>query len=238
LLLVDAWRADGGTVARLRQRLRQRLRLSPAAVALLVLIGAPSAARAQSSKDAMELFKQGQFVRAAQLWRQQIADGDKRPGTLYNFGTAMLAADSLVAATEALERAALSPDGAVRQKSLYNLGLAQLKRGTRADNPDANRSLAAAIAAYRTLLLQKPQDADARWNYELALNVQKKGGGGGGASGRSQPQSGSRSNPDGNSMSRQQAEQLRSSAARDEKETQAKRQRGTRQERPPGGKDW
>jgi hypothetical protein len=151
----------------------------------------------------------------------------------------MLAADSLAPAVEALERAAYSPDAATRQKALYNLGLAQLKRGTRADNPDAERSIASAISAYRTLLLQKPQDAEARWNYELALNVKKKGGGGGSNSQPNQPQqSGARQNPDGNSMSKQQAEQLLSSAARDKKETQAKRQKGTRQERPPGGKDW
>lgn len=233
LLLVDAWRADGGSAA----RLRQLLRLSP--IAMIVMVLAAQSVQAQSSKDAMAAFKAKEYVRAAQIWRQQIADGDKRPGTLYNFGTAMLAADSLAPAVEALERAVYSPDGVIRQKALYNLGLAQLKRGTRADNPDAERSIAASIAAYRTLLLQKPQDAEARWNYELALNVKKKGGGGG-SSGQpqQQQQSGSKSNPDGNSMSKQQAEQLLSSAARDEKETQAKRQKGTRQDRPPGGKDW
>ena len=239
LLIVDAWRADGGTLA----RLRRLLRLAPAAAALaapaLAMLLGPSRAGAQSSKDAMTAFIAKDYTRAVQLWRQQIADGDKRPGTLYNFGTAMLAADSLAPAVEALERAAYSPDAATRQKALYNLGLAQLKRGTRADNPDAERSIASAIAAYRTLLLQKPQDAEARWNYELALNVKKKSGGGGSSNQpNQQQQSGARQNPDGNAMSKQQAEQLLSSAARDEKETHAKRQKGTRQDRPPGGKDW
>ena len=234
LLIVDAWRADGGTLA----VLRRLLRLAPVTAAMSVTLAASHAA-AQSSKDAMAAFVAKDYLRAAQLWRQQIADGDKRPGTLNNFGTAMLAADSLAPAVEALERAAYSPDAVTRQKALYNLGLAQLKRGTRADNPDAERSIAASIAAYRTLLLQKPQDAEARWNYELALHVKKKGGGGGSSSQpNQQPQSGPRQNPDGNAMSKQQAEQLLSSAARDEKETQAKRQKGTRQERPPGGKDW
>ena len=238
LLILDAWRADGGTFVRLRRLLRRLLRLGPTAAVLALFVAAPSAG-AQSSKDAMAAFVAKDYMRAAQLWRQQIADGDKRPGTLSNFGTAMLAADSLAPAVEALERAAYSPDPATRHKALYNLGLAQLKRGTRADNPDAERSIGAAIAAYRTLLLQQPQDAEARWNYELALNVKKKSGGGGSNSQpNQQQQSGAKQNPDGNSMSKQQAEQLLSSAARDEKETQAKRQKGTRQERPPGGKDW
>jgi Ca-activated chloride channel family protein len=241
LLMVDAWRTDGGAFSRLR-RLRRLLRLGPkttAVAAMLVATFAVSRAGAQSSKDAMTAFVAKDYWRAAQLWRQQIADGDKRPGTLYNYGTAMLAADSLAPAVEALERAAFSPDAVTRQQALYNLGLAQLKRGTRADNPDAERSISAAIAAYRTLLLQRPQDAEARWNYELALNVKRKGGGGGSNSKpNQQPQSGAQQNPDGNSMSKQQAEQLLSSAARDEKATQAKRQKGTRQDRPPGGKDW
>jgi Ca-activated chloride channel family protein len=153
----------------------------------------------------------------------------------------MLAADSLEPAVEALERSALSPEAAVRQRSLYNLGLAQLRRGLRSDAPD-RRPLDEAIAAYRTLLLQRPADDDARWNYELALHVRKQQSGGGGKSEDKQNQS-QQAQPrppsdESKSMSRQQAEQLLASASRDEKESQAKRQRGARQEKPPGGKDW
>jgi Ca-activated chloride channel family protein len=233
LLIMDSWFADGGRFDDLRRKLR-----IAAPVVLLALFG--GTAGAQSTIDPMELFKAGLYERAAQRWKDQLDAGDKHPSTLYNYGTAMLAADSLDAAAEALERAATVPDESLRERALYNLGLAQLKRGMRADAPDP-RGFAAAISAYRTLLRQAPADTNAKWNYELALKLQKqqKGGGGSNNDNNSQPQQQQRSASDENkSMSRQQAEQLLAAASRDERETQAKRLRGARQDRPPGGKDW
>lgn len=234
LLLVDAWLADGGRLAR-----RWRRGGAPAAAALLIALFGGTA-RAQSAPDPMELFKAGQFARAAQRWKDQIAAGDRHPSTLYNFGTAMLAADSLDAAAEVLERAATVPDAALRARALYNLGLAELKRGMRDDAPDP-RAFGAAVSAYRSLLRQSPDDADAKWNYELALRLQKqqKGGGGSNNDNNSQAQQQPRSpNDEDKSMSRQQAQQLLAAASRDERETQARRLRGAKQDRPPGGKDW
>jgi Ca-activated chloride channel family protein len=233
LLLMDAWFADGGRLSSFRRKLRVA-----APVVLLAVFG--GAAGAQSTVDPMDLFKSGQYERAAQRWKDQLAGGDKHPSTLYNYGTAMLAADSLDAAAEALERASTVPDASLRERALYNLGLAQLKRGMRQEAPDP-RAFGAAASAYRTLLRQAPGDSDAKWNYELAMKLQKqqKGGGGSNNDNNSQPQQQQRSQSDENkSMSKQQAEQLLAAASRDERETQAKRLRGAKQDRPPGGKDW
>ena len=190
----------------------------------------------------MANFKAGRFLRAAQAWRQLIAEGDTRVATLYNFGTAMLAVDSLDTATDALERAATSPEAETRRRALFNLGLAQLRRGIRLAGDDARRALLASLGAYRALLLQRPDDRDAKWNYELALQQQRKSGGGGSSNDMQRPQAPQQAqNPrsdDNQSMSRQQAEQLLAAAARDEKETQAKRQRGQRVDKATGGKDW
>ncbi len=231
LLLLDAWRADGGTLARARRWLRV---VAPAALLLL----APRIGAAQS--DPMDHFTAGRFVRAAQGWKQKIAEGDKRPATLYNLGTALLAADSINSSIDALERAAAAPDASVRQRALYNLGLAHLRRAQRGGaDVDAVREANSAAAAYRTLLLQRHEDADARWNYELALRVRQQNGGGGSSNkDNQQPQQQHARPEERQGMSRQQAEQLLAAAQRDEKESQAKRQRGTRQERAPGGKDW
>jgi Ca-activated chloride channel homolog len=233
LLILDSWFADGGRFANLRRAARVA-----APVFLLALI--TGTAQAQSTLDPLELFKAGLYSRAAERWKEQLAGGDKHPSTLYNYGTALLAADSLDAAAEVLERASSVPDAALREHALYNLGLAQLKRGMRQDAPDP-RAFGSAANAYRTLLRQAPNDADAKWNYELALRLQKqqKGGGGSNNDKNSQPQQQQRSPADENkSMSRQQAEQLLAAASRDERETQAKRLRGAKQDRPPGGKDW
>ncbi len=233
LLLLDSWFADGGSFAIVRRRLRF--------VAPLFLLAALSGtAHAQKAPDPLDLFKAGQFDRAAQRWKEQLAGGDKHPSTLYNLGTAMLAADSLDAAAEVLERAATAPDATLRQRALYNLGLAQLKRGMRQSAQDP-RAFASAVNAYRSLLRQVPGDSDAKWNYELALKLQKqqKGGGGSNNENNSPPQQQQRNQADENKqMSRQQAQQLLAAASREEKDTQARKQRGSKQDRPPGGKEW
>jgi Ca-activated chloride channel homolog len=233
LLLLDAWIADGGSY----QRIRRSLRLA-APLFLLAVFG--GTARAQGDVDPNALFKAGQYARAAARWRELINAGDTHPATLYNYGTALLAADSLDAAVEVLERAALIPDADLQQRALYNLGLAQLRRGLSPGSPDP-RALGAAVTAYRSLLRQAPTDANAKWNYELALRFQKQQSGGGGSkndNNSQQQQSPRNPSDESKSMSRQQAEQLLAAASRDEKETQARRQRGTKQELPPGGKDW
>jgi Ca-activated chloride channel family protein len=233
LLLLDSWFADGGSFDGIRRRLRF-------AAPLILLAAFGHSANAQSAPDAMELFKSGQYARAAQRWKEQLAGGDKHPSTLYNLGTALLAADSLDVAAEVLERAATVPDATLRGRALYNLGLAQLKRGMRPEAPDP-RAFSSAISAYRTLLRQEPNDADAKWNYEMALRLEKKqqGGGGSNDNNNSPPQQQQRNqNDEDKSMSRQQAEQLLAAASREEKETQSRKQRGTKQDHPPGGKDW
>jgi Ca-activated chloride channel homolog len=235
LLLLDAWIADGASLANIGRRLRL-----VAPLLLMFAAAGTGTASAQGAPDPLDLFKAGQFARAAQRWRDQLASGDKHPSTLYNLGTAMLAADSLDAAVEVLERAATVPDPSLRQRALYNLGLAQLKRGLRSETPDP-KAFGSAVTAYRSLLRQAPNDADAKWNYELALRLQKQQKGGGGSNNdntqqQQQPQMRNQAEED-KQMSRQQAQQLLAAASRDEKETQSKRMRG-KQDRPPGGKDW
>lgn len=229
LLLLDAWRTDGGNWHRVRRLLRF-------AVPAVMLAAFAAPVRAQ---DPHGLYREGRFAEAAARWRQAIARGDQRLATLYDLGTALLAADSLEVAEQALERSAASPESRVRRASLFNLGLARLRRALRADTPDRQQAAEGAIVAYRALLLETPGDADAKWNYELALRVRRQGGGGGS---RNDPQSSPRQSlaqrQEEQPMSRQQAEQLLAAAAREERETQAQKQAGTRAQRPPGGKGW
>lgn len=241
LLLLDAWRSDGGRWTRVRQLLHiaapavVAVRLMPFGAAAL----APRPAGAQGGAQA--LYREGRFSEAAAELRRAVERGDERFATLYNLGTALLRADSLATAEQALERAAASPESAVRQKALFNLGLTRLERASRPDAPDRQRAASGAVAAYRALLLETPGDDDARWNYELALRALRQADGGGG--GREQPQSAPQESATGQqeqrpAMSRQQAEQLLAAAAREERDTQARKQAGTRAQRPPGGKEW
>lgn len=181
-----------------------------------------------------------EFLQAATLYRGVIDAGDKRPEMLYNYGTALLSADSLESAAEALERVSDARDPELRYRVLFNLGLAHLKRGLAAPQGMGNQSLDAALAAYKKVLLMRAPDVDAKWNYELALRKRDQGGGGGGGgSGGGESNSAPKPQaPQPTGIGQQQADQLLGSAAREERDVQAKKQKQTRAEPPPGGKDW
>jgi Ca-activated chloride channel family protein len=206
--------------------------LSSCAGVLTVSSPSERAARAYDSKSYQE---------AASLYRSAIDGGDKRPEILYDYGTALLAADSLDSAEEALDRLSDTTDPELRYRALFNLGLAYLKEGLAAPKGAGDESLDAALATYKKLLLVRSGDLDAKWNYELALRKKEKGGGGGGGGAgggqsNSSPQQ-SQPQPSGG-LGQQQADQLLGSAAREERDVQAKKQKQTRVEPPPGGKDW
>lgn len=192
------------------------------------------------SQRAASAYHTRNYQESASLYRSAIDGGDKTPQTLYDYGTALLAADSLDAAEEALDRLSDATDPDIRYRALFNLGLAYLKEGLAAPKGAGNESLDAALAAYKKVLLMHSGDLDAKWNYELALRKKEKGGGGGGGSGGGQANSSPQQQqpqPSGG-LGEQQAEQLLGSAAREERDVQAKKQKQTRVEPPPGGKDW
>jgi Ca-activated chloride channel family protein len=191
-------------------------------------------------------------VRAAAL-RQAIERGDHSPQTLYNYGTALLAADSAEAAIAALTRVVDARDPDVRYRAWFNLGLAHLKRGLAAGTGEsATSELDAAIDAYKRVLLTRPTDQDARWNYELALRQRQgggrggssgagQGGGAGGGGGAGQPPSPPAARSPAtmpSALGHRQAEELLNSAAREERDVQGRVQRQNPADVPPGGKDW
>ncbi len=176
--------------------------------------------------------------------RRAITAGDRSPRTLYNYGTALLASDSSDAAIAALTRVTDARDPDVRYRSWFNLGLAHLRRGLTAPADSGASELDAALDAYKRILLDRPRDADARWNYELALRERKGGGGGGGGGGSNDapsrtPPPPPRPNSGGpGAIGRRQAEELLNSAAREERDVEGKALRQNPPDIPPGDKDW
>lgn len=239
LLLIDAWMVDGGQWPRRRRATERRARAeAPRSIALLVLlalaVGAPASLGAQASLErAIEAHAAGRLPAAIREYRAVVAAGDRRAVVVYNLGTALLAADSVDAAIEALERATHLPDPEVRRRARYNLGLAYLKRGLRVDGDARSTALTQARRELRTVLLETPGDRDAQWNYELALRTPTGGG-------NTPPPPRQENQPQQrrDQMTRQQAEALLDAAAREERETQARRQRGDRQQRASGQRDW
>ncbi len=210
-----------------------RRRRTAAGLAMLCAFASvvPAAVRAQSGRILEEAERQylaRKPLPAARAWRRAMEAGDRHPQTLYNLGTAYLAADSLDASIEVLEQASSFPSGALRSDMLFNLGLAYLRRGTGLKGEAAAASYKGAVRAYRSILIADPKDDDARWNYELAkkkeIAATASAGGGRGGGGQGNPQE----NSQGGGLARNQAAQLLDAAARDERDVRDKHQRAER----------
>ena len=210
-----------------------------AAVAFTVLLWSSTGCATTRTQRAVDSYRSGQFAQSASLFRDAIMAGDKKAETLYDFGTALVAADSFQSGAEALGRLTDSKDKELRFRTLFNLGLAHLKPGLAAPSGQDKGELDSTLAVYKAAILLRPGDLDAKWNYELALRKKKGGaggGGGGGGASNASPQ-GKAPQPQGG-LGQQQADQLLGSAAREERDVQSKKQKQNRVEPPPGGKDW
>jgi Ca-activated chloride channel family protein len=229
-----------------RGRRRREVAAAETAVAASLLLAAlAGCGGSQQAVDATAAFKAKDYARASTLFADAIRNGDRSPGALYNYGTALVAADSLAAAAEVLERAVERADPEVRYRGRFNKGLTHLVRGLASDsaaapNDSAGSQLELALADYKRVLIQRPADLDAKWNYELALEKEKQGGGGGGGGGQSNASEAPAQNEPKPqpTLAQRQAEQLLGSAEREEREVQSKKQKQNRPEPPPGGKDW
>jgi Ca-activated chloride channel family protein len=246
LLLLDTLLGERRGRSRRRRSAAAETSVSAAAAIALMLLPNVSGCTnllpsTSPTEKAASAYRAKNYQESAALYRSAIDGGDKRPEVLYDYGTALLAGDSLQGAAEVLDRLSDAPDSVLRYRALFNLGLAHLKAGLAAPKEAANEPLDAALAAYKKVLLMKADDLDAKWNYELALRKkQQGGGGGGGGSGGGQSnasQQQQQPQPSGG-LGQQQADQLLGSAAREERDVQAKKQKQTRVEPPPGGKDW
>ena len=225
---------------------RGRARWQPAAAktvaALIAFAMLGGCVRITQNRDAIGAYHARDYLGAAKAFKGVMDKGDTTGQTMYNFGTALLSADSLGPAAEVLTRLADAKDEELRYRALFNLGLADLEQGLVAKGDAKTERLDAALATYKKVILMRSDDVDAKWNYELALH-EKKGGGGGGGGGQGQSGADAQSNPQPSpqpqgGLGQKQADQILGSAAREERDVQAKKQKQNRVEPPPGGKDW
>ncbi len=253
LVILDTYRADKRRTAppalgtRERRLVAAAVRRGAAAVSLaVIMISPPQRGRGTDAEDrGRTLLRDNNYVQAIQEYRRMIREGDNSERTLYNLGTALLLADSLESAGDALDRVAKSDSPETRYRALFNRGLAQLIAGRRTEGSQRGAALDDALAAYKDALLMRPDDPDAKWNYELALREKEHGSGGGGGQQDQQQHSSQDNRHDENQqqeapsgLGREQAEQILNNAARDERDVQARSQDRNRPTRPPGGKDW
>ena len=211
------------------------------------------------------LYRAGRYAEAVEAYHEALRDGDTSPELRYNLGTALLRLGRHEEAGQYLESALEGVDPDLRRRSLYNLGNRYLE-AARAEGDAAAQGalLQGAVEAYKRALRHEPSDADAKWNFEMALRAQEEneqqqqqeqqnqqGGeqdeqqneqsqGGGGSSdspSESQPQQDRGGSSDQQQMSQEQADRILSAVEQDERQlTRDKLRKGQR--RTPVLRDW
>jgi Ca-activated chloride channel family protein len=174
---------------------------------------------------------------------------EKEAIKLYNRGTAMLARqDSMKAAVPVLNQAERAKTPEVKYRAAFNAGFVHLTEGLALKGDSAELPLDSALATYHRALSVKPDDLDAKWNYELALRKKQSGGGGGGGGGGGQqpqpspePQNAQNEAPRPRpipGMTPERAEQILNAMEQQEQDVQGRKQRRSVPTPPPNGKDW
>ena len=172
---------------------------------------------------------------------------DQNAVRLYNRGTAMLSRpDSVAESVPVLKRAEVTKDLEVRYRAGFNAGYVHLRQGMDVRGDSAATPLDSALAVYKRVLTLRPDDADAKWNYELALRKKKAGGGGGGGGENNpEPAPEPQDSPDEAprprpipGMNEARAEQLLDAVERQEQDVQGRKQRRSVPQPPPNGRDW
>lgn len=120
-------------------------------------------------------YRAGEYEAAAAAYRAAIEGGDDRPVVHYNLGTALLRLGRHEEARRQFDAALESVEPALRQRTFYNTGN-QFLRAARAERDPAERRrlLDAATDAFKQALRLAPDDADAKWNLELALDERRR----------------------------------------------------------------
>lgn len=130
------------------------------------------------------LYRAGNYAEAVDAYRAALADGEDSPVLRYNLGTALLQLGRYDEAEEHLQAALNDVDPETRERVYYNLGQRYLEDARQTGDPEAQMArYDAAVESYRQALRLRPDDVDAKWNYELAVREreeQERAGGGGG----------------------------------------------------------
>ena len=218
------------------------LRRGASLLVLALAVALPSGAAAQRPSAGERALSSGDPTGAAGAVLHEAREGIQRDTAFYNAGTAALRAGDLKVARRALLEAARSTDPGLRYRSLYNLGVVNL-RAAQADSTLRDTLVGEAISHLREALLLEPASERAKWTLELAERMRPPPPpSGGGGQKPPPPQGGQQPKPpqqqnQTRGLTREQAEQILNSVEREERAT-----RNRQLDRLAGGmggaKDW
>lgn len=155
-------------------------RLSPLFLVFLVLLGACRPSAAGYNNDGNKAYEAGNYSRAVDDYVAAQRENPDLPEPYYNAGNAYHRQGNLEAAAAQTQQSIRATEGELAQNSYYNLGNTYFKA----------QDWPAAIEAYKEALRLNPDDQEAKYNLELALQnlqQQQQQQQQGGSEGQSQP---------------------------------------------------
>ena len=144
----------------------------------LLLIGT-AALSCSPAHRGERLYQQAKYPEAYEVFRRAL-ERDSTPRLAFDAGAALYRLERYDEAVAAFRQASETP--AIRQQSLYNLGNSLVRAAE--ERPGDPAPLLDAVSAYEEALRLEPDDAEARWNLEVALRRLGDDRTSGGTSGR------------------------------------------------------
>jgi tetratricopeptide (TPR) repeat protein len=155
------------------------------ALGLFMMLAGCAVNPAERNNAGNALYGQGDYVAAVDAYQlAQVAAPDD-PVPYYNAASALALEGDLQQAVLALQQALKTVDTSLQAWAYYNLGNVYMALGQFVD----------AVSAYQQALLRDPDDADARYNLELALRQITPPPDAGGGESTLTPESGDSSQP-------------------------------------------
>ncbi|OGR64556.1 MAG: hypothetical protein A2X31_08355 [Elusimicrobia bacterium GWB2_63_22] len=162
LLLIELLLMEKGLKLEFRFSRKAGGRAAVFAAALLLASAASAAGGAAEARKGNSAYKKGDWPKASEHYSRAAAKAPADKRITFNQGDAYYRMEDYAKAGEAFEQAAASPKVAARAH--YNRGNAAFKAG----------DLAGAIANYRKSLALAPDDENAKFNLQKALEQKKK----------------------------------------------------------------
>jgi Ca-activated chloride channel family protein len=157
----------------------------PAALLTVIAFAAPALAQSTSIEidsatrinKANELVREGKYVEAIEGYREIRSAESTRDQLNHNLAVAQFRNGDVEAAKTLFRDSAASSDSSLASRSRYNLGncfYSDAVKQAERDKPAAIESLRESISHYRGSLAGNPNNADARANIELAVEMIRK----------------------------------------------------------------
>jgi Ca-activated chloride channel family protein len=147
-----------------------RMARPAAATAALLLLAAAGSAQA-SVGSAEKAFQKGDYSKAEQEYRQAAAKNPDKPVLAYNHGAAAYKSGGFDQAAESFTKAMKTDDLTLQQDNYYNLGNTQYRLGQKTEKANAQETIKTweqSVQSYEAALQLKADDADAKYNRDLA----------------------------------------------------------------------